>query len=173
MGSSELRGNRCAGCLVAMYGGQKTWATFYFFIPALTIHLQGTWRKPSFSRTPQGKHLSFPVHFLLPASVTQDFPSVTQRRLGRFQQTVSLAAGSGDMQASHAPRPSGYSQPCAGAAFLSAHSLHCPGHAGSPGERLRSPPGVAPWVSAHVFGVLRDSDQVAEHQLRGAGEAAA
>lgn len=78
-----------------MYGGQKTWATFYFFIPALTIHLQGTWRKPSFSCTPQGKHLSFPVHFLLPASVTQDFPSVTQRRLGRFQQTVSLAAGSG------------------------------------------------------------------------------
>lgn len=69
--------------------------------------------------------------------------------------------------------PSGYSQPCAGAAFLSAHSLHRLGHARSPGERVRSPPGVAPRVSAHVFGVLQDSDQVAEDQLHGPGEAAA
>jgi len=65
------------------------------FLPTLTTHLQSTWGKPSFSPTLQGKCLHFPFHFLLPASVTSDFPSVTQRSLGHFQQTVSLAAGSG------------------------------------------------------------------------------
>lgn len=43
--------------------------------------------------------------------------------------------------------PSGYSQPCAGAAFLSAHSLHHGSARDTPAapmKQLRSPPGVAP-----------------------------
>lgn len=72
--------------------------------------------------------------------------------------------------------PSGYSQPCAGAAFLSAHSL-CRGSAQDTLAALVSSssllPELHPGVSVHVFRMPRDSDQVSEHQLHGVSEAAA
>lgn len=94
-------------------------------ISSLTMHLQITWGKFSFSSTtPWGKCLNFPPCFLLPASATEDFPSVTQRRLGRFP--AGCFSGSWLREICWLPMlrgPSGYSQPCAGAAFLSAYSL--------------------------------------------------
>lgn len=72
--------------------------------------------------------------------------------------------------------PSGYSQPCAGAAFLSAHSL-CRGSAqDTPAAIVSSSTLLSelhPGVLVHVFKMLRDSDQVSEYQLHGVSEAAA
>ena len=65
----------------------------------------------------------------------------------------------GDMQASHAPRPQRLFPALRGSSIpfcpLPSPRLS-PGHAGSPGEQLRSPPGVAPRdLRACVRGALR------------------
>lgn len=159
---------------------QRTKDLDNFTLTSSHLFLPQTYKAPGgnlvSAPTLRGKFLHFLIHFLLPASVTSDFLSFMQRRLGCFQHCFSGCRLREICRLPMLHGPSGYSQPCAGAAFLSAHSL-CRGSAQDTLAALVSSstllPELHPGVSVHVFRMPRDSDQVSEHQLHRVSEAAA
>lgn len=178
MGFSELRGNRCGGYLVGTYRGQRIWATIYLLLYTCSYHTPAKHlEKTQLQLHTAREMLKFPHS--LPSSSQRHlrFSKCHAEMFGLFPADCFSGCWLGEICRLPMLRgPSGYSQPCAGAAFLSAHSLCRSSAQDRPAALVSSSallPRLLPGVSAHVFGVPWDSDQVAEHQLHGVSEAAA
>lgn len=148
-----------------------------FFTPILTTNLQSTWWKPSLSPHTARKILTFPHSLPSSSQCHFRFFKFHAETFGLFPADCFSGCRLGEIcRLPMLHGPSGYSQPCAGAAFLSAHSL-CRGSAQDTLAALVSSstllPELHPGVSVHVFRMPRDSDQVSEHQLHRVSEAAA
>lgn len=140
------------------------------FMPSLTMHLQKHLGKIQLQSHTAGEMLKFPC--LLPSSSKRNwrFSKCHAELPGPFP--ASCFSGSHLREIFRLPMlhsPSGYSQPCAGAAFLSAHSLCC----GWAWDALAAPVGSStrrpqwlPGASPHMrLECCETSHQVAEHQL--------